>query len=51
MKITILIPVFNEKNYILKVLEKVNKQKENFDLEIVVVDDCSSDGTVKILKR
>jgi len=51
MKITILIPVFNEKNYILKVLEKVNKQKENFDLEIVVVDDCSSDGTIKILKE
>lgn len=51
MKITILIPVFNEKNYILKVLEKVNKQKENFDLEIVVVDDCSSDGTVKILEE
>ena len=51
MKITILIPVFNEKNYILKVLEKVNKQKDNFDLEIVVVDDCSSDGTVKILKE
>ena len=29
MKITILIPVFNEKNYILKVLEKVNFQKKN----------------------
>ena len=50
MRITILIPVYNEKNYILNVLQKV-KKKEKFNLEIVVVDDCSSDGTVKILKE
>ncbi len=51
MKITILIPVFNEKNYILKVLERVNFQKKNYDLEIIVVDDHSTDGTVEILKN
>jgi len=51
MKITILIPVYNEKNYILKVLEKVQKQKEKFDLEIIVVDDYSSDGTIEILRE
>ena len=51
MKITILIPVFNEKNYILKVLEKVNIQKKKYDLEIIVVDDHSIDGTVELLKN
>ena len=51
MKITILIPVFNEKNYILKVLEKVNIQKKKYDLEIIVVDDHSTDGTVELLKN
>jgi glycosyltransferase involved in cell wall biosynthesis len=51
MKITILIPVFNEKNYILKVLEKVNLQKKKYNLEIIVIDDCSTDGTVELLKN
>lgn len=51
MKITILIPVFNENKFILKILEKVNEQKKIFDLEIIVVDDCSSDGTIEILKQ
>lgn len=51
MKITILIPVFNEKNYILKVLEKVNLQRKKYNLEIIVVDDHSTDGTVELLKN
>ncbi len=51
MKISILIPVFNEKNYILEVLKNVNLQKKNFNLEIIVSDDCSVDGTIKILQE
>ena len=51
MKISILIPVFNEKNTILKILEKVNIEKKKFDLQIVVSDDGSNDGTVEILKK
>ena len=51
MKISILIPVFNEKKTILKILEKVNIEKKNFDLQIVVSDDGSNDGTVEILKK
>jgi glycosyltransferase involved in cell wall biosynthesis len=51
MKFSILIPVYNEKNYILKVLERVNDQKKNFDLEIIVSDDGSTDGTKEILKN
>ena len=51
MKISVVIPVYNEKNYILEVLKKVNNQKKNFNLEIIVVDDGSSDGTKEILQN
>ena len=51
MKISILIPVFNEKNTIISILKKVNIQKNNLNLEIVVSDDGSNDGTLEILKQ
>lgn len=51
-KLSIVIPVYNEKNTIISVLEKVNKIKiDNIDIEIIVVDDCSTDGTREILKK
>ena len=50
MKLSVIIPVYNEKNYILAVLKKVNKQKDKFDIEIIVTDDGSIDGTVDIIK-
>ena len=49
-KITIIIPVFNEKNYIDKIIKKV-KSNVYFNKQIIVVDDCSSDGTRKIIKK
>lgn len=49
-KISIIIPVFNEEKFIIESLKKVNLQKQNFDLEIIVVDDCSTDKTRKLLE-
>ena len=51
MKFSIIIPVYNEKNFILEVLKRVNNQKKNFDIEIIVSDDGSTDGTKKILEE
>jgi len=51
MKISVVIPVYNEKNFILDILKKVNNKKKDFDLEIVVIDDGSSDGTKEILEN
>lgn len=44
MKLSVIIPVFNEEKTILRVIEQV-RQCGVPDLEIVVVNDCSSDGT------
>ena len=48
MKLSIIIPVFNEKNTILEVIAAA--KGTDYDKEIIVVDDCSTDGTREILK-
>jgi len=48
-KLSIIIPVFNEINYIEVILKKVNLQKKKFDMQIIVSDDCSNDGTYEFL--
>lgn len=48
MKLSVIIPVFNEKKTIKAILDKVKKLSLVND--IVIVDDGSSDGTRKILK-
>ncbi len=49
MLISIIIPCYNEKNTILKILNKVKNQKIN--KQIIVIDDYSTDGTTNILKK
>ena len=44
--LSIIIPVFNEKNTILKIIQKIESLKD-IDKEIIIVDDCSDDGTKK----
>ena len=51
-KLSIIMPVFNEKETILKILNKVKNAKSlNFIKEIIIVDDFSTDGTRDILKK
>ena len=51
MKISIIIPCFNEEKFIIETLKKVNKQRENFDIQIIVSDDCSTDKTIDLLNK
>lgn len=51
-KVSIIIPVFNEKNTLRELLEKVNKvQIPDIEKEIIVIDDGSTDGTKDNLKK
>ena len=49
MKITIVIPVFNEERYIEKTIQRVLDTK--IPQEIIFVDDCSTDRTRTILEK
>lgn len=50
--LSIVIPVYNEKNTIESIIEKVKKAKiGKLKKQIIVVDDCSTDGTREILKK
>jgi glycosyltransferase involved in cell wall biosynthesis len=48
MKLSIVIPVYNERHTILEVLKRV--REVDLPKEIIVVDDCSTDGTREILR-
>jgi glycosyltransferase involved in cell wall biosynthesis len=52
MKLSIIIPVYNEKDTILEVLNKVgNVDLGNVEKEVIIVDDFSTDGTRELLNR
>jgi glycosyltransferase involved in cell wall biosynthesis len=50
MKISVVIPCFNERNTIEQIVRTVRAAPVP-DLEIIVVDDCSNDGTLEILRE
>ena len=53
MLLSILIPVFNERTVVERSLAQVLAAPlpENLQRELIIVDDCSSDGTTQILER
>ena len=51
MKISIIIPAFNEEDTLLPALERINAVNlKNIEKHIIIVDDGSTDGTRRILK-
>jgi glycosyltransferase involved in cell wall biosynthesis len=49
MKLSVLIITFNHERYIVQALDSVLSQQTSFDFEIVIGDDCSTDGTRSII--
>ena len=48
--LTVIVPVYNEKQFLKNILNKLIKIKIN-KLQIIIVDDGSNDGSSKILKN
>ncbi|HLY32526.1 MAG TPA: glycosyltransferase family 2 protein [Ktedonobacterales bacterium] len=49
LAISVLIPVYNERKSLLEVVRRVFEQP--FPKEIIIVDDCSTDGTRELLQQ
>jgi glycosyltransferase involved in cell wall biosynthesis len=49
MKLSVVIPCFNEKNTIKDIVDAV-RESCLYEKEIIIVDDCSNDGTQEILR-
>ncbi len=50
MKLSIIIPLFNEKNTILKVLDLIEKQVK-INKQIIIVNDNSSDNSLELVQK
>ena len=52
MKLSIVIPVYNEKNTIREILRRIGEAKlDGIEKEIILIDDFSTDGTREILEN
>jgi glycosyltransferase involved in cell wall biosynthesis len=48
-RLSVIVPVFNERNTVAEILRRMRRVQLPVELEIIVVNDASSDGTDKVL--
>ncbi len=51
IKLSVLVPSYNKKSYIGEALNSILRQKTNFDFNIIITDDGSTDGTLDIVNQ
>lgn len=49
-KVSVCVVTYNQQNYIAQCLQSIVDQETDFDFEIIVGDDCSTDGTREIVR-
>lgn len=50
-KLSIVIPIYNEAEHLEEILRQIDAVEIDMDKELILVDDCSTDGTREILKN
>lgn len=50
-KLTVLMPSYNRGAYINEAVTSVLNQKANFGVKLIITDDCSTDGSIEIIKK
>ena len=51
INLSIIIPIYNEENFVNKLFEQLKNYFNNNDIEIIVVDDGSTDNSSKLIKN
>ena len=49
--VSVVLLTYNHEKYIRECLEGILKQKTSFEVEVLIGDDCSSDGTQDVLRE
>ena len=50
-KVSVCVMTYNQQKFIRQCLESIVDQQTDFDFEVIVGDDCSSDGTQEIIRE
>lgn len=51
MKVSIIIPIYNVENYIVRCLDSVTQQSFKGEIECILVDDCGTDKSIEIAEQ
>ena len=51
MKLSIIMPCYNVENTIERAIDSIYMQEVNFNFEVIIINDCSTDSTLNILRK